>query len=88
MNIRFDEKAKKALEDIIKNRSENYIRIKVFRGCGRPAYEIYPSYKGEEDMLVEINDIPFVYNKEDEKMVDGIEIKYDKETYINGFYIK
>ena len=78
MNITFDEKAKKALEDIIKNSSENYIRIKVFRGCGRPAYEIYPSYKGEEDMLAEINDIPFVYNKEDQKMVDGIEIKYDK----------
>ena len=83
MNITFDEKTKKALEDIIKNSSENYIRIKVFRGCGRPAYEIYPSYKGEEDMLAEINDIPFVYNKEDQKMVDGIEIKYD-----NGFYIK
>ena len=88
MNITFDEKTKKALEDIIKNSSENYIRIKVFRGCGRPAYEIYPSYKGEEDMLAEINDIPFVYNKEDQKMVDGIEIKDDKETYINGFYIK
>lgn len=88
MNITFDEKTKKALEDIIKNSSENYIRIKVFRGCGRPAYEIYPSYKGEEDMLAEINDIPFVYNKEDQKMVDGIEIKYDKETYINWFYIK
>ena len=84
MNIRFDEKAKKALEDIIKDSSENYIRIKVFRGCGRPAYEIYPSYKSEEDMLVEIDDIPFVYKKEDEKMVNGIEIKYDKETYTNG----
>ena len=88
MNIRFDEKAKKALEDIIKDSSENYIRIKVFRGCGRPAYEIYPSYKSEEDMLVEIDDIPFVYKKEDEKMVNGIEKKYDKETYTNGFYIK
>ena len=88
MNIRFDEKAKKALEDIIKDSSENYIRINVFRGCGRPAYEIYPSYKSEEDMLVEIDDIPFVYKKEDEKMVNGIEIKYDKETYTNGFYIK
>lgn len=84
MNIRFDEKAKKALEDIIKDSSENYIRIKG----GRPAYEIYPSYKSEEDMLVEIDDIPFVYKKEDEKMVNGIEIKYDKETYTNGFYIK
>ena len=88
MNIRFDEKAKKALEDIIKDSSENYIRIKVFRGCGRPAYEIYPSYKSEEDMLVEIDDIPFVYKKEDEKMVNGIEIYYDKETYTKGFYIK
>ncbi|MFR3912197.1 MAG: iron-sulfur cluster biosynthesis family protein [Clostridium paraputrificum] len=85
MNITFDEKAKKALEDIIKDSSENYIRIKVFRGCGRPAYEIYPSYKSEEDMLVEIDDIPFVYKKEDEKMVNGIEIKYDKETYKMDF---
>ena len=32
MNITFDEKTKKALKDILKNSSENYIKIKVFRG--------------------------------------------------------
>lgn len=88
MNIIFDEKAKLALEELLKSSSESYIRIKVFRGCGRAAYELYPSFKGEEDILIEINDIPFVYYKGDSKMIDRIEIKYDKEVYTKGFYIK
>lgn len=88
MNITFDDNAKLALEELIKNSSENYIRIKVFRGCGRPAYELHPSFKGENDILAEVKGIPFVYYTEDEKMIDGIEIKYDKEVYMNGFYIK
>ena len=88
MTIIFDDNAKLALEELIKNSSENYIRIKVFRGCGRPAYELNPSFKGEDDVLVEIQGIPFVFKSEDEKMIDGIEIKYDKEVYMNGFYIK
>ena len=34
MNFKFNSDAKKALEELIKNSSENYIRIKVFYGCG------------------------------------------------------
>ena len=40
MELKFDEKAKKALEDLLSKSSEEYIRIKVFYGCGRPAYEL------------------------------------------------
>ena len=49
MKFTFDIKAKEALNELIKNSSENYIRIKVFYGCGRPAYDIYADFKGEED---------------------------------------
>ena len=35
MKIVFDEKAKKALEEMIENSNENYIRVKLFIGCGK-----------------------------------------------------
>ena len=54
MKFTFDIKAKEALSELIKNSSENYIRIKVFYGCGRPAYDIYADFKGEEDEEVKI----------------------------------
>ena len=88
MNITFDEKAKEGLLELLNNSSEEYIRIKTFRGCGRPAYDLIASFKGEDDEEIVINDIKFVYNKNDEKMINGITIKYDKEIYNNGFYIK
>lgn len=88
MNISFDEKSKKGMEELINNSSEKYLRIKTFRGCGRPAYEIFPSYKGEDDESIEVDGLTFVYNRSDESMIDGIVISYDKELYNNGFYIK
>ncbi|MGG7176342.1 iron-sulfur cluster biosynthesis family protein [Clostridium paraputrificum] len=88
MKIEFDEKTKKALEELVNNSSENSIRIKVFRGCGKPGYEIFPSFKGEYDEEVNIDGINFLYYKDDKRMIDGIEIKYDKDIYNNGFYIR
>lgn len=88
MRIVFDEKAKVGLEELINNSSENYIRIVVSRGCGRPAYDIFASFKAEDDEVFEIEGIAFVYKKIDENLINGIEIKYDKEVYNKGFYIK
>lgn len=88
MKILFDEKAKLALKDIIEKSSEDYIRIKPFIGCGKPAYEIYADFKGENDLEYIIDEIPFVIHKEYEKLCDGIEIKYDKEVYNKGFYLR
>ncbi|MGL5152944.1 MAG: hypothetical protein ACRC7N_20495 [Clostridium sp.] len=88
MNIIFSETTKYELQNLLNNSSENNIRIKVFRGCGKPAYEIFPSFKGEEDENVIINDISFVFNKEENLMINGIEIIYDKDKYINGYYIR
>lgn len=88
MNIKFDDKAKEAMKALLNNSNEKYIRIKAFRGCGRPAYELYTSFKGDDDKVLEMEGISFVYNVEDENMIDGIEIKYDREVYTNGFYIK
>ena len=88
MKIVFDNKAKEALNEMINASAENYIRIKVFYGCGRPAYEIYPSFKDENDVEQCIDGINFVVNKDDERACNNLEIRYDKEVYNKGFYIK
>lgn len=88
MKILFDEKAKSALKEMVEKSSENYIRIKPFIGCGKPAYEIYADFKGENDIEENIEGIAFVVHKDYERVCNGIEIKYDPEVYNNGFYIK
>ena len=79
---------KNALEEMIKNSNENYIRVKPFIGCGKPAYEIYVDFKGENDIEESVDGITFVVHKEYEKICNGIEIKYDKDIYNKGFYIR
>ena len=89
MNILFDEKTKEGLLELIKNGSNDYVRVKVSAvGCGKPAYDIYCDYKSEDDIEVLINDVNFVISKKDERLCNDIEIKYDKELYNNGFYIR
>ena len=88
MNFKFNSDAKEALEELIKNSSENYIRIKVFYGCGRPAYELYCDFKSDEDVEEVIEGINFIVNKRDVRACNNLEIKYDKEVYNKGFYIK
>lgn len=88
MNFKFNSNAKEALEELIKNSSENYIRIKVFYGCGRPAYELYCDFKSDEDVEEVIEGIKFIVNKRDVRACNNLEIKYDKEVYNKGFYIK
>lgn len=88
MKIIFDKKTKDALEELIKNSCESYIRIKAFLGCGKPAYELYVDFKSDEDLIEVIQDVPFIIKKDNEKICDGIEIKYDKDIYNNGFYVK
>ena len=72
----------------IKNSNENYIRVQPFIGCGKPAYEIYVDFKGENDIEESVDGITFVVHKEYEKICNGIEIKYDKDIYNKGFYIR
>lgn len=88
MELKFDEKAKDALKALVNESSEEYIRIKVFYGCGRPAYELYCDFKSDEDVEAIVDDINFIVNKKDVKACSKLEIKYDKEIYNKGFYIK
>lgn len=88
MELKFDEKAKEALKALVNESSEEYIRIKVFYGCGRPAYELYCDFKSDEDVEEVIEEIKFIVNKKDVKACNNLEIKYDKEVYNKGFYIK
>lgn len=88
MELKFDEKAKEALKALVNESSEEYIRIKVFYGCGRPAYEFYCDFKSDEDVEEVIEGIKFVVNTKDIRACNNLEIKYDKEVYNKGFYIK
>ena len=56
------------------------MRIKVFYGCGRPAYDLYRDFKSDEDDEVVISGIKFVVNKKDVRACNKLEIKYDKEV--------
>ncbi|WP_195987768.1 hypothetical protein [Clostridium sp. D53t1_180928_C8] len=88
MEINFNEKAKEALENLVRESSEEYVRIKVFYGCGRPGYELYCDFKNDDDVEEVIDGIKFVVNKKDVRACNKLEIRYDKEVYNKGFYIK
>lgn len=89
MNIVFDEKAKQGFLTLLNESSNEYVRVKVAAvGCGKPAYDIYADFKSEDDISVTINEINFVIAKKDEKLCNDIEIKYDKEVYNKGFYVR
>ena len=87
MELKFDEKAREALKALVNESSEEYIRIKVFYGCGKPAYELYCDFKSDEDVEEVIEGIKFIVNKKDVRACNN-KIKYDKEVYNKGFYIK
>lgn len=89
MNIIFNESTKIALLGKLEESKYNNIRIKVVAVCcGKPAYDIYVDYVTEDDFEVIINGVSFVISKKDEKLCNDIEIKYDKQIYNNGFYIR
>lgn len=89
MDIVFNEITKTALLEKLEKSVHSNIRIKVASvGCGKPAYDLYDDYISEEDFEVVVDGVNFVIAKKDEKLCNGIEIKYDKEVYNNGFYIR
>ncbi len=89
MNIVFNEITEKSLLKELKKSEHDYIRVKVVAvGCGKPAYDLYPDFISDEDFAVIINEVRFVISKKDEKLCNDIEIKYDKEVYNKGFYIR
>ncbi|EOR27266.1 MULTISPECIES: hypothetical protein [Clostridium] len=89
MNIVFNEITQKALLKEIEKSEHNHIRVKVVAvGCGKPAYDLYADFISDEDFEVTINEVRFVIAKQDEKLCNDIEIKYDKEIYNKDFYIR
>ena len=85
MEFTFDEKAKNALNELIENSSEEYVRIKVFYGCGRPAYDLYPDFKSDEDEEVIISGIKFVVNKKMLELVISLKLNMIKKYLIKDF---
>jgi len=89
MNIIFNESTKVALLEKVEESKYNNIRVKVVAvGCGKPAYDLYADYVTKDDFEVIVDGVSFVISKKDEKLCNDIEIKYDKEIYNNGFYIR
>lgn len=48
----------------------------------------HPDFKSDEDEEVIISGIKFVVNKKDVRACNKLEIKYDKEVFNKGFYIR
>lgn len=88
MNIKIEESAKKALIELLGSSKDEFIRIKAMLACGSSYYELYTDFKREDDMEENFDSIQFVFDKYTYKAAKNIEIKYDKEIYNNGFYIK
>lgn len=88
MKIEFNKETQEALEKLLENSSNEYIRIKVAFGCGKPFYEIFTDFKKESDIEEVINGIPFIAEERDAKACEGIEIIYGTISYNNGFYVK
>lgn len=61
------------------------MRIKVFYGCGRPAYDLYPDFKSDEDEEVIISGIKFVVNKKMLELVISLKLNMIKKYLIKDF---
>ncbi len=88
MNINIDEKAKEALINLGANSQDEYVRIKATLSCGASYYELFTDFKREDDNVFNIDGIKFVLDEYSEKACDNTTILYDKDKYLNGFYIK
>ena len=87
MDIKFSDKELEKLNDLLKKSSNEYIRIKVAFGCGKPYYEIFTDFKRDDDLVVEIKGINFIMTERDLKACKGITIVYDGRFGNNGFYV-
>ncbi len=88
MNIKINEKAKIALKQLIKNSIDDYVRIKASLACGSSYYDLFMDFKRENDKMVVIDNIKFIFDEYSEKACNDIIILYDKDIYVKGFYIK
>ncbi|WP_024613776.1 hypothetical protein [Clostridium sp. Ade.TY] len=88
MKINIDENAKLALKQLIENSSDDYVRIKAELACGSSYYNLFMDFKKENDKIVIIDGIKFIFDEYSEKACNDIIIMYDKDVYIKGFYIK
>lgn len=90
MNITYDEKARTAMMNMMIENNKTYTRLKVARvGCGKPAIDLYAEDKREGDIVINKGGINFVVDKNENRYLHDVEIKYNKEVYNNdGFYVR
>lgn len=88
--ITLTNEAKNKIKDLLDNRSENFIGLRIgvsTSGCGGFAYQLEWANDIEEtDKIVKIdNDISLMYNKKWHYVFDGVELDYKIEGLNEGF---
>ena len=88
--ITLTSKAKTKIKELLDNRSENFIGLRVgvsTSGCGGYAYQLEWAYDLEvEDKIIKIDeDISLLYNNKWDYVFDGVELDYKKEGLNEGF---
>ncbi|MEQ8154956.1 MAG: iron-sulfur cluster biosynthesis family protein [Clostridiaceae bacterium] len=89
MNISFDEKAALKLKEYVDLSVNKAIRLKVLgKGCGKPALGIFPDEQRENDIIINLQGIKFLADKNEEIYLTNVEILYSEHYVNNGFYVR
>lgn len=88
--ITLTNKAKNKIKELLDNRSENFIGLRIgvsTSGCGGFAYQLeWAKELQPEDKQVDIDEsISLLYNNKWHYVFDGVELDYKKEGLNEGF---
>ena len=89
MNIKFNEKAKLALKELMDSKENGVIRLKVLAfGWGKPALGFVLDEQRSDDIAQQVDDITFVVQSNHEIYFENTEILYNPQVFTsNGFYV-
>jgi len=88
MIIKFNDKANKALNELIESRKNGVIRLEVLAfGWGSPALGLVLDKQKIDDYFITACDIPFVVEKKVKIYFESTEILYNPEIFNKGFYV-
>lgn len=82
--------AKNKIKDLLNNRSENFIGLRIgvsTSGCGGFAYQLeWANDLEESDTIIKVdNDVTLLYNNKWNYVFNGIELDYKREGLNEGF---
>lgn len=88
MIINFNDKANKALGELIASKENGVIRLEVLAfGWGTPALGLVLDKQKVDDFFITVEDISFVIEKKVKIYFESTEILYNPEVFNKGFYV-